>query len=261
MPWIFGTCFDEVRMRKLVICATSAVVLLLASVAHAQPQPFEGRLLVSVNGGGQFGGSDVDLQTSYPIYGETAQIQIHQDLGGGGLFDFGAAYRVGTQWGVGFAFNRSGDRTDGDVSGTIPHQVFTNRPRSFATTANDLEHNESAFHFQGAWFMPFVDKVDLVITGGLSIFNVSQEFARNVQFNETGTSTVDITGVEVVRLKETGAGINIGADMTYMLYKNIGAGVLLRYTYGSVGFDLGEGQSTDVTAGGFQIAAGGRVRF
>jgi hypothetical protein len=249
-------------MRKVVISVIGAVLVLLSSSqAGAQPTPFDGRLLASINFGGQLGGSDVDLASSFPIYGETAQVQIHQDLGGGGLFDFGAAYRVGERWGVGFAFNRSGDRTDGVVSGSIPHPAFTNRPRAFETTADELEHNESAFHFQGAWFLPYVEKVDIVITGGLSIFNVSQEFARNIQFTETGTDTVNITGVEVVRLKETGAGINIGADMTYMLYKNFGAGVLLRYTYGSVDFDLGEGQSSDVTAGGFQIAAGGRVRF
>ena len=66
-----------------------------------------------------------------------------------------------------------------------------------------------------------------------------------------------INSVEVVRLKDTTVGFNLGADMTYSIHQNIGAGLLLRYTYGSAGF---EGES-DVRAGGFQIAVGARVRF
>jgi len=248
-------------MRKLVMCATGALVALLASEARAQWTPLDGRLLVSVNGGGQLVASDVEAQSSFPLYNETAQVQIAQDLGGGGLFDIGAAYRVGERWGVGFAFNASGDRSDAAIAGTLPHPLFSNRPRPFTTTASGLKHDESAVHLQAAWFMPFIDKVDLTFTGGLTIFNVSQEFARNVSFTETNTDTVVVSGVEVVRLKESTAGFNLGVDMSYNLYRNIGAGVLLRYAYGSVGFGVAEGQSSDVTAGGFQIAAGGRVRF
>ena len=64
-----------------------------------------------------------------------------------------------------------------------------------------------------------------------------------------------------MRLKDSGLGFNIGADMTYSIHQNIGAGLLLRYTYGSIGFDLGNGETSDIKVGGFQIAVGARVRF
>ena len=54
----------------------------------------------------------------------------------------------------------------------------------------------------------------------------------------------------------TGFGLNLSADTTYMLSSQLGVGVLLRYTWASVGLD-----SDDMTAGGFQIGGGVRYRF
>jgi hypothetical protein len=47
-------------------------------------------------------------------------------------------------------------------------------------------------------------------------------------------------------------------DVTYLVTPRYGAGVLLRYTRGSV--DI-EGANDSLTVGGFQIGAGLRVRF
>ena len=249
-------------MRKLVIWVSGAVLMFLASDAHAQqwiPMPFEGKLVVSINGGGQVGGSDIEKRTTFPLYEEEAEINTFQDLGGGGLFDIGAAYRVGKQWGVGFAFNKTGDRGDANVDGSLPNPLYFNRPRTFATTVAGLKHDENAWHFQAAWFMPYTDKIDFLFTGGPTIFNIQQEFAGDVNYTDVGADfeSVVINSVDVVRLKDTTVGFNLGADMTYSIHQNIGAGLLLRYTYGSAEFD---GES-NVRAGGFQIAVGARIRF
>jgi hypothetical protein len=256
--------FHEVRMRKLAMCVTTAVLVLVASDARAQWTPLEGRLLVSINGGGQLGGGDIEQLSVFELSGEEAQVQTRQDLGGGGLFDIGGAYRVGKNWGVGIAINKTGDRGDATVEGSLPNPLFFDRPRAFTTTVAALKHDETAVHLQGAWFMPFTDKVDFVFTGGPTIFNASQEFAGAVSFTNTGSEFegVVIDSVAVSRVKDSGLGFNIGADAIYNnIYKTVGAGLLLRYTYGSIGFDLGNGQTSDIKVGGFQIAVGARVRF
>lgn len=250
-------------MRKLAMCVTTVFLVLLASDARAQWMPLEGKLLVSINGGGQLGGSDIEQESRFQLYGEEAIVRTFQDIGGGGLFDIGAAYRVGKQWGVGIAINKTGDRGDATVDGSLPNPLFFDRPRAFTTTVPGLKHDETAVHLQGAWFMPFTDKVDLLFTGGPTIFNASQEFAGDVAFTNTGSEFegVVINSVSVTRVKDSGLGFNIGADLTYTIHKTIGAGVLLRYTYGSIGFDLGDGQTADIKVGGFQIGVGARVRF
>jgi hypothetical protein len=72
---------------------------------------------------------------------------------------------------------------------------------------------------------------------------------------------VTIDAVDVVELKDSGWGFNIGADMTYAITPTIGVAGLLRYTHGNVEFNPAEGQTADVNAGGFQIGAGVRVKF
>ena len=123
--------------------------------------------------------------SKFPLYEEEAEIRHVQDLGGGGLFDIGAAYRVGKQWGVGIAFNKTGDRGDATVDGSLPNPLYFNRPRTFATTAvAGLKHDENAWHFQAAWFMPYTDKIDFLFTGGPTIFNDSTGVRRRRRLHE-----------------------------------------------------------------------------
>jgi hypothetical protein len=64
--------------------------------------------------------------------------------------------------------------------------------------------------------------------------------------------------------KATGVGVNIGFDGTYLVTRNFGAGLFLRYAGSKV--DLGTTPAgdpiiSDLSVGGFQIGAGVRMRF
>ena len=65
----------------------------------------------------------------------------------------------------------------------------------------------------------------------------------------------------VVEASDSPVGVNFGADLTYMVNKTIGAGVLLRYATGSADLATPSGSSYSLDAGGFQFAGGLRVRF
>jgi hypothetical protein len=67
-----------------------------------------------------------------------------------------------------------------------------------------------------------------------------------------------VTGTTLRREEKTVGGINLGIDVTYLLNKRFGIGGLMRFTHGSV--DL-NGATDSLSVGGFQIGAGGRVRF
>ncbi len=71
--------------------------------------------------------------------------------------------------------------------------------------------------------------------------------------------TVD--SVDVVNVKESSVGFNLGMDVTYSFTPTIGAGAMLRFTHSSQDFTVAEGQSTSLDVGGFQIGAGVRLRF
>ena len=197
------------------------------------------------------------------MYDETATVDINQTINNGAFLEFAGAYKVRENLGVGLAYNFVSNSGDGTVSGSLPHPLFFDQPRTFTASADDLAHSENAFHFQAVWFIPFTDKVDFTISGGPSLFNVKQELIRGVAFTEIppNYTSVTIDSVEVVELRDSGWGFNIGADMTYALTPTIGVGALMRYSRGTVEFNLSDTETADVTAGGFQLGGGVRFRF
>ena len=70
-----------------------------------------------------------------------------------------------------------------------------------------------------------------------------------------------IDSVDMVELKDSAWGFNIGADMTYAVTPTIGVAALMRYTRGTVEFNISDTQTADVKAGGFQIGGGVRLKF
>ena len=258
-------------MRKSVLLIAVAAVVSLAvrpSTALAQQGPLGDKLFVSVNFGIQVGDNSLERTSTFPLYDETATVDISQTINNGAFFDFSGAYKLRAyklrgELGVGMAYDFVSNSGDGTVSGSLPHPEEFEQPRTFTASADDLAHSEHAFHFQAVWFVPFTDKVDFTISGGPSIFNVKQELIRGVTFSEIppNFTSVTIDSVEVIELRDSAWGFNIGADMTYALTPSIGVGGLIRYSHGTVEFNVSDTQTAEVTAGGFQIGGGVRFKF
>lgn len=252
-------------MRKCFVFAASLLAFSFVTTPASAQQwaPLDGRLLVSINGGAQIGSDDASRQSTFDLYGEPATVNVDQEIEGGGLFDISAGYRVRRNLGLGIGYTRMSSSSGGTISGSLPHPLFFDRPRPFSEPLADIEHKEQAVHVQLLYFMPFVENVDFVFSAGPSFFTTTQGFARGVTFSEVPPSfdTVIIESVDRATLEESSVGFNIGADVTYAITPMIGAGAMIRYTRASVDFDLAEGQSASITAGGFQIGAGLRLRF
>jgi opacity protein-like surface antigen len=253
-------------MRKSVLFIASAALVslvLLPVRAAAQPQPFDGKLLVNVNVGIQVGDNDLSRQSNFDLYDEMATVDINQTINNGGFFEFGATYKLQSNYGFGLAYGILSNSGTGTISGSLPHPQFFDQPRSFSVDATDLKHTEHSVHFQAVYFMPFTEKVDFAFSGGPSIFRMTQGLLRSVAFSEVppAFTSVTIDAVDVVELSDSGWGFNLGADMTYAVTPRIGVGALVRYTRGTVEFNLSESQTADVRAGGFQIGGGVRLKF
>lgn len=251
-------------MQKSVILGVCAMLALTAGDADAQwTQPLDGRLTVSVNGGGQAGSTDVARTTTFPLYEEVAQLESSQTVNAGGVFDIGAAYRVGPNWGVGFAYSASGGSGDATLGGSLPHPLFFSQPRPFGTTITGLDTRERAVHLQAVLFVPFIEDIDFTFAAGPSFFTAEQGFVRGVSFSEVppGLTTVNIDAVDVANLRQSATGFNISGDVTYSIRETIGAGLLLRYTRATVDMELVPGSTLEVRPGGFQVLVGARLRF
>jgi hypothetical protein len=252
---------SPIMLAAALLCAGATQAAAQTQAAGVPAAP--GRLTVSLNGGFQVGDFDIARSTTFPLYDEEGRIDITQaDLGGGGLFDFGANYRVMNRLGAGIAFTFNSSEGDGVVDGSIPHPLFFDQPRTLSASAEGLEHKERGVHLQATYHIPFTDTLDFTVSAGPSFFNISQDFVRRVTFSETPPfNSVTVDEVELISLRQNGFGFNIGVDASYTITPMIGVGVLARYTRGDADFDLNDNDTATVKAGGFQLAAGVRVRL
>jgi outer membrane protein with beta-barrel domain len=248
------------QQEKIDVKMIKAGLLCLAMSAAVAPEAaaqmtWTDQGFVNLSGGFQSGSHTLETSTTFTLYDETGTVATTQKVEGGGIFDVSAGYKVWRNLAVGVGFSRSGSKADAAIAASVPDPVFFDRPRAVVTTASDLKHSESVVHLMAVWMVPVTDKIDVAVSLGPSIFNVKQDVPTSLTTAEPGPT---VSSVALSSEKKTGAGVNVGIDVAYMLNKRYGVGALARYTGGSVAL---AGTTDKLTVGGFQLGAGLRVRF
>jgi hypothetical protein len=237
-------------------------ILLAAPNARAQMQ-WTDKLFVNVNGGYQAasGGGEFTSTSEFELYEETATLTTTQELKGGGVFDISAGYRAWKNVAVALGITYTSSSSDVLVNALLPHPIAYDQFRTATATAPDAKHSELQTHLQLVWFWPYSDKIDFAFSAGPSFISTGQELVSAVTIApEPGPdySNPQISDVTVNKQSKTAFGVNLGADMTYRITKNYGAGVTLRYVHGSVNLP---GLTDSMSVGGFQILGGFRFRY
>jgi hypothetical protein len=233
----------------------AAAIFAAPQVASAQTMQWTDKGYVTFNVGAQVGSQDLETNSSFSLYDETATVASTQKVKSGAFVEFGAAYRV---WGnnllAGVSFTHTSSDSDVALTASIPDPLFFDRPRAVNSTQSGAKHSENVIHLDAIWMIPVANKLDVGIFGGPSIFMVKQDTITSLTVSEPGP-TVNAPLSEV---KKTTAGINFGVDVQYLVYNNVAVAGLARYTWGSADID---GANDNLKVGGFQIGAGVRYRF
>ena len=244
-------------MLKRTILIMAGVFAAVGSEARAQTQPPPAsRGFVNVNFGGQPGTRDIGRTASFPVYGEEATVVTDQENGAGAMFDITGGYRFRgnwSNWAGAIGFSNFQNHTDSSVVVTVPHPLIFNSPRTVSTSVPDLSHSERGIHLSAVWFYPITNQIDLAFSAGPSFILVKQELVASVTI-PPGTQEAT---PNVESESKTAFGVNLGVDGTYLITRNFGAGVFVRYAGGKA--DLPS--SPDMHVGGFQAGVGARLRF
>ena len=223
--------------------------------------------LATFHVGAQLGSQDLARNTTFTLYEEPATFQTDQQADGGFLLDVGGAGRLyRDKYGIGVSFTAFQSSNDSTYQVSLPHPLLFDQPRN-VNGGVTTDHKERELHVQALWFIPYTDKIDFTVGIGPSFFWVDQGFARSIAFTENPPdfATVTVDSVDVVDVSASAVGFNIGATMSYEIARrygaDFGADVMLRYSHGSLNFNLGEGQTVHSHAGGFQFGVGIGVRF
>jgi hypothetical protein len=243
----------EVTMKRAAwLCLGMCVMA--TPLVHAQAQDrWSDKAFVNISGGGQAGSHTLDAVETFEIYNELATVTTSQKVGGGGLFDITTGYRVWDNLALGLGYSFTSGSTAGNLAASIPDPVFRNRPRSVTGPGPELSHAEHDIHIAGTWMWPIRPKLDVGLSFGPSIIIVKQEVPDDLTVTEPGPV---VAPGSIRNVTATTVGINIGADVAYMVNKRFGVGGLLRYVWGSTDID-----GADLTVGGLQVGGGVRIRF
>lgn len=231
------------------------IVLLLVGAAPAQAQMrWLDHAFVNFNVLAQPQSRNVTVSSNFDLYEELATVSGPRKIGGGPVVDVSAGTRVWHNVAAALGYSYFSDSSSVNLTARIPDPLLFDQPHEQSLSTGKLDHIEHGIHLSAVWFWPVTDKIDVALSAGPSVFNVSDEGVTSVTV-QPNTSTV--TGVTTGKASRTGAGFNAGVDVTYLVTRKMGAGFLLRYAGGSV--DLPTVRSLNV--GGFQTGVGFRYRF
>ena len=250
------------RAARGTLCLLVVSGVLFPCAAEAQRGEWTGNGFVNLNGGFQSGDRRFADALDGPLYDELAEYTSDYSSAGGSLVDITGGVRVWRGLAAAFGVTVVNSTSAVAVSGSVPHPLFFDTPRTVTLQRADLTHRQVGFHFQAVYVIPVTDAVDIAVFGGPSVFRVEQAFVTGVTLGPEVDpfDTVALTAVATQASQETGVGFNVGTDVTYMFTDILGAGGFFRYASGSVDFTTSAGvQSID--AGGAQAGGGVRLRF
>ncbi len=177
-------------------------------------------------------------------------------------FDASGGYRVWRNLAVGVGVTVAGRSTTAAYSGSIPNPLYLHRPNLLSGTFA-ASNSETAIHLQAAWGIPVSPKMLVVLFAGPSIFSVKQTVMQPQGLTVSSGYPYDSTTATVSTedMSATAFGFGVGADISYYFSNTVGVGGLIRFSRATADIPVTGQPSVGVSAGGFQIGGGVRIRF
>jgi hypothetical protein len=217
---------------------------------------------VALSAGVQVPPASFSDRFNYTVNAEDAATDARYRLKVPVLFDGSAGVHLWKKTaGVAVAVSRTSGSGRADTVSRIPHPFFDDRDREVAGEATELTRSEIAVHLQ-LYYLRTSGKLRVLVTAGPSWFTVEQKLIAAVNVHETYPyDTATFRDVTTTRVDDSATGGHAGVDVTWMVSPRLGAGALARYGRANITLNAGDHHRVSTHAGGFQTAAGIRIRF
>ena len=242
--------------------ATIAMVLILAGVdgAFAQAPPVS-RGFIVVNGG-YLTANDCEDGATKRENAEDGRFDTTYVVTGGPTLDIAGGGVLWRHLGVGVGITRFSVSTPAALKATIPHPFFFNRARSVSGDVADLTREELAVHIQARGIFPIGERLQFMVFGGPSFFQVTQGVITDYTYTESYPyDSASFRGATTAPQSVSKTGYNAGADVAFFFSRQVGVGATLQFAGTTVQLPGALGSTLDVKVGGSQIGGGLRLRF
>jgi hypothetical protein len=246
-------------MRFFRIGVAAALATITAGTASAQePAP---RAFIALNGGSFFSSNEFSDIATFEANAEEGTFETDYVLAGGPAFDVAAGRLFGRYVGAGVSVTRSVRSSTTTVTAAIPHPFLFNRLRPASGEVAGARREELAIHLQARVVLPVAKRFEATLFGGPSYFRINQDLVGGITFADEYPYDAATFGTGVLAAaRDSGVGVNAGADVSFFLTRWVGVGVNVQYSRAMLALVSG-GRAVSVRAGGAQTGAGLRLRF
>jgi hypothetical protein len=247
----------------------------LALVLAAVPAAAQERVRLSGNIAQQGSTTALAQQQTFDRYFEQGSFGFERTVPTGPVYDLGALVRLWSGLHAGAAVSVFEKVGPGTVTARVPHPLQFNRPRTTTGEIPNATRREIGQHIMFGWNISTAPVtpgrprptrgLDFTLFAGPSIFATDELFVTSLMLSlEKEVYPFDelaFPGTQTETVRDNVLGYNAGVDMTWRFSRNIGVGLLLRYSHGQKQFTPTGAQPVDVTVGGLQAGGGLRVLF
>jgi hypothetical protein len=241
-----------------------------ASPPHTDPPPrpegkahrsiedvAETRLALFLNGVAESSDFRVTESRSFPIFNETATLDVNYRGRRRSGYELGALVRVHGPVGI----VASAELLDSAPSATyrdrLPHPFFYDQHRELSGERPDLSWSERAIHVDPVLSLDFGPRLSVDAFSGVSLFFTETEVLDEVLYEEVFPyDSLVSKGTRFRRMKARPLGYNVGVRATLRLLGVLGMNFGLRYSRAKVRLDLAEGRESHFDTGGLRFGAG-----
>jgi hypothetical protein len=250
-----------VRWRPAPVLPSAFASLLLtvatSTTALAQSTP-DSRVDISIVGGYQTSQPRMSQTQTFELYSEQGSLTTTYTARRQPVAEAGVTVRVWRKLTVGIAATHFHDSGSAQVNASLPNPLAFSQPRELTGTAA-VSHTETGMNvFAGYWIQR--SRLDIIVSGGPSVFRVDQDFVSDVVYTEVYPyDTVGYEGASEVRQRKSTAGGNIGGEVGWRLVRHFGIAAAVRYSRATATFT---GTSAPaIVVGGLHVGGGVRLLF
>jgi Outer membrane protein beta-barrel domain len=233
-----------------------------APAATAKPKITGPRFTLVLLGAFTPGTLDTSVSRSFEEFTEMGSLRADHSFDSGIGGEIGLQYLLKKNLGVAASFSflsRDGSAT---YEAEFPHPLLLNTPREASGTADGLSYKETAIHVDVVYTETKGAFTYALFAGPTFFLSVEADTLSVPQYSHSYPyDTVTVTSVPIESPSGSAFGFNLGGELGYRLAKQLDAGLRVRFSRATTDLDLAEGGSVEVTAGGFAIGVGIRIRF
>jgi opacity protein-like surface antigen len=241
--------------------AFAFAAVLLGSLAQPASAADQWRVRVYANGLFVPTSSDFSETRTFTEFAEEGRFDARYQAGTGPGFEAGIQYNVLRSFGLAVGFSLADRDATGSFEASLPHPLYFDRDRELAGDLSGLSYKETAIHV-GLVYSGSSGSLGYFLFGGGSLIKVEADLLQSVQYRQSYPyDEVTLTGTPTLAASDRPTGFHVGGALDYRLGKNFGLGAQARFSRATAKLAPPQGSAIEVSAGGFDVAAGLRVYF